>query len=245
MSLLCTAIPPDVVTITPPFPERANATTFRSISSASRTFDGESSIPRVSAVDRTPANCPMPAADDASRSTKARVACGAICLSNSAHFPLMVYSKLEKPVILPPGCAMFWTKPAPTGSITFINTMGIVRVACCSDAIDTLPMLKMAAKAVDIAANVTGFDLQIAGYTAELVALAPDDPPQLLKSLLENSGPCFRFRIVRFEDVEYANDAYALGGLRLQRDRPSCRTAENTQKFPSPHGLPRAEGHAR
>jgi hypothetical protein len=33
--------------------------------------------------------------------------------------------------------------------------------------------------------------------------------------------------------------------LRLQRDRPSCRTAENTQKFPSPHGLPRAEGHAR
>src|SRR6516165_8210805 len=37
----------------------------------------------------------------------------------------------------------------------------------------------------------------------------------------------------------YAADAKdPLGGLRLQRNRPGCRTAENTQKFPPPHGFP-------
>src|SRR6476659_8198606 len=118
-------VPPDV-TIMPPLPERANAATFRSISSVSRTFTGVSSTPRDCATDRTAANCPMPAAEVGSRSTKARVTLGAICLSNSAHLPLMLYSKFEKPVILPPGWAMLCTKPAPTGSGAFTNTIGSV-----------------------------------------------------------------------------------------------------------------------
>ncbi len=133
-------VPPDV-TIMPPLPERANAATFRSISSVSRTFTGVSSTPRDCAANRTAANCPMPAAEVGSRSTKARVTFGAICLSNSVHLPLMLYSKFEKPVMLPPGWAMLWTKPAPTGSGAFTNTIGIVRVACCSGPTATLPML--------------------------------------------------------------------------------------------------------
>src|ERR1051326_6719253 len=46
----------------PPFPDRANAVTLRSISCVSRTFNGVSSIPRHCATDLTVPNCPMPAA---------------------------------------------------------------------------------------------------------------------------------------------------------------------------------------
>ena len=115
----------------------------RSISSVLRTSNGVSSIPSDCATDLTAANSPIPVAAVGSRSTKARVTWGAICLSNSAHLPPMLYSKFEKPVILPPGWAMLWTKPAPTGSATFMNTIGIVRVACCSDAAVKLPGLKI------------------------------------------------------------------------------------------------------
>src|SRR5262249_58185933 len=90
-------------TITPPLPERANAAMADSISSVLRTSNGVSSIPSDSATDLTAANNPMPAAAVGSRSTKARVTWGAICLSNSAHLPPMLYSQFEKPVILPPG----------------------------------------------------------------------------------------------------------------------------------------------
>ena|SRR6266567_4075192 len=37
--------------------------------------------------------------------TAAGVVAGAICLSNSSHFPLKLYSNCMKPVALPPGCA--------------------------------------------------------------------------------------------------------------------------------------------
>ena len=86
----------------------------------------------------------------------------------------MLYSKFEKPVILPPGWAMLWTKPAPTGSGTFTNTIGIVRVACCSGASryaayaqdhvwrECDQLRRVAAKAIEIVPNLTGFDLQIA-----------------------------------------------------------------------------------
>src|SRR5262249_48718330 len=115
----------------------------RQISSVLRTSNGVSSISSDCATDLTAANSPMPAAAVGSRTTKARDTWGAICLSNSAHLPPMLYSKFEKPVILPPGCAMLRTKPAPTGSGTFMNTIGIVRVACCSGGTVTLPTLKI------------------------------------------------------------------------------------------------------
>jgi hypothetical protein len=65
-----------------------------------------------------------------SRRTAARVTPGAICLSSSSHFPLMPYSKLVKPVALPPGRARLSTKPAPTGSVVSVNTIGTVPVTC-------------------------------------------------------------------------------------------------------------------
>src|SRR5262249_16257977 len=81
----------------------------------------------------------IPEATVGSRSTTTRVTPGAISLSSSNHFPLMLYSKTVNPVALPPGCARLATKPAPTGSTTVTNTIGTLRVACCNAATDAVP----------------------------------------------------------------------------------------------------------
>src|SRR5262249_55401236 len=67
-----------------------------------------------------------------SRRTATRVTRGAISLSSSTHFALKPYSHGVKPVVFPPGRARLATTPMPTGSPTCANTMGTVRVACCS-----------------------------------------------------------------------------------------------------------------
>src|SRR5262245_39927369 len=64
----------------------------------------------------------------ASRRTATRIRLGAICLSNSNHFALRLNSNDMKPVTLPPGRARWSTYPAPTGSVTTVNTTGTVRV---------------------------------------------------------------------------------------------------------------------
>jgi hypothetical protein len=66
----------------------------------------------------------------ASRRTATRATPGAISLSSSSHFPPMLNSQFMKPVALPPGRAKLSTKPAPTGSLVMVNTIGTVRVAC-------------------------------------------------------------------------------------------------------------------
>src|SRR5262249_3250095 len=71
----------------------------------------------------------MPAVMVGSRITAARVTFGAICLSSSNHLPPMPNSYGVNPVTLPPGRARLSTNPAPTGSGTFVNTIGTVRVA--------------------------------------------------------------------------------------------------------------------
>jgi hypothetical protein len=73
------------------------------------------------------------------RRTAALVTRGAISLSSSSHFPLMLYSKLINPVAFPPGRAKLATKPPPTGSVTCTNTMGTRRVACSNDLMTVVP----------------------------------------------------------------------------------------------------------
>ena len=85
----------------------------------------------------------MPAAMVGSRSTAARVMRGATSLSNSSHFAPIAYSKAVNPVVLPPGRAKLSTKPAPTGSMTPPNTIGTVRVACCTVATLKLVSVRM------------------------------------------------------------------------------------------------------
>src|SRR2546429_257091 len=125
------AVNADAVAISPPFGRWANAVTARSISPASRTSTGLSSTCNDGATAWMAANWPIPTATG-SRRTAARITRGAISLSNSSHFPLRPYSDNVKPVVLPPGCAKLATRPPPTGSVTFVNTIGTVRVARCN-----------------------------------------------------------------------------------------------------------------
>ena len=48
-----------------------------------------------------------------------------------------------KPVMLPPGRDRLATKPCPTGSLTTLNTIGIVLVACFSAAVIGVPLPTM------------------------------------------------------------------------------------------------------
>ena len=63
--------------------------------------------------------------------TAARLTLGATCLSSSIHLALRLYSKVIKPVVLPPGLSRRSTRPAPTGSETSTNTIGNVRLTRC------------------------------------------------------------------------------------------------------------------
>jgi hypothetical protein len=56
---------------------------------------------------------------------------GAICLTSCSHLPPIDDSMLMfvNPVTLPPGRASDATKPLPTGSETWANTIGSVRVS--------------------------------------------------------------------------------------------------------------------
>ena len=114
----------------PPFAERAKVAMPRSISPASRTLTGFTSTLSDGAMAWMTPNCPGPVGMSGSRRTATRVTLGAICLSSSSHFPLMLYSPERNPVALPPGRAKLSTKPAPTGSAAYVNTIGTVRVAC-------------------------------------------------------------------------------------------------------------------
>src|SRR5215510_10637580 len=53
---------------------------------------------------------------------------GATRFTNSSHLLAIEGSKLVKPVRLPPGRVKLWTTPAVTGSLTWTNTVGVVRV---------------------------------------------------------------------------------------------------------------------
>ena len=57
-----------------------------------------------------------------------RVMFGTRRFSNSSHLSAVEGSKFVNPVRLPPGRVKLWTTPAPTGSLTCTNTVGVMRV---------------------------------------------------------------------------------------------------------------------
>jgi hypothetical protein len=59
-------------------------------------------------------------------------------------------------------------------------------------------------------------------------------PTQLLQRLLEHSGIRLRARIVRAA-LEHPDAPHPLALLRLRRERPHRRTAEQRDEIPSPH----------
>jgi hypothetical protein len=72
------------------------------------------------------------------------------------------------------------------------------------------------AKAVDIAADLTAFNLEIAAGL----------PPQLFKSFLKDCKPNLCLRIVLSKNVEDTDEAHALTLLRTRRHRPYDRAAK-------------------
>ena len=79
----------------------------------------------------------------ASGSTRTRVIWGATSFSNSSHLPAIGASLTATPVALPPGRERLATKPLPTGSLTFVKTIGIVRVSASRAASTGPPTLMM------------------------------------------------------------------------------------------------------
>src|SRR5262249_59639883 len=66
---------------------------------------------------------------------------------------------------------------------------------------------------------------------------AGNRPAQLLKWLCKKLASCFRLRIVRPKDFEYANDACALYRLCIRCNGPGRRAAEQRDELTTPHSI--------
>ena len=181
-------------------------------------------------------NWAFPAGLLVSRKTAARVVLGAICLSSSSHFPLRLYSNSKNPVVLPLGRARLSTKPLPTGSMTFTNTIGTVRVACCNAARAGLLEARMASGASAASSRVSEFrrrwswpsgcqSARFGRWSNPIAAGPPKCPDASLK-----------FRIVCCCRQEHADAPYRL--LRPCDKRPrSRRAAEQRDELAPPHSI--------
>src|SRR3954447_6807873 len=172
-----------------------------------------------------------------SRKTAARVTFGAICLSSSSHFPLRLYSNSKNPVVLPLGRVRLSTKPLPTGSMTFTNTIGTVRVACCNAARAGLLETRIAsgASAASSAACLrisTAFGCGPAAVNLHILA---DGPTRLLQALQKCPDASLKFRIVCCCGQEHADAPYRL--LRPCRKRPGRRAAKQADELAPLHSI--------
>ena len=75
--------------------------------------------------------------------TATREIFGIISLRSSIRFPLNSGAKLDNPVILPPGRARVATNPLPTGSISWVMTIGMLAVACLAAWVGDEPPVTM------------------------------------------------------------------------------------------------------
>src|SRR5262245_61966110 len=214
-------------TITPPFPERANATILRSISSAVRTPIGVSSTPNEGAAVWIAAKPPEPAATAGSRITATRDIRGAISFRSSNDFPYMLNSRVEKPVALPPGRARLSTKPLTHrvdrrhehdrhGAACLLQG-GHDRARRRQDEVrrERDQFCRVFAKAVDIARTPAIVDANIAA----------DAPAAFLQPLRERGDLGERIRIVRAPAHEHADAPHPFALLRARRERPGSRRA--------------------
>ena len=171
-------------------------------------------------------NCPVPEATEGSRSTATRVKRGAISLSNSSHLLLMPYSKFAKPVALPAGRARLSTNPAPTGSATCTNTIGIY--ARC---LQQWPRCLGSNGKDDIrrrSATNAATCLRICSASpppqrVSIRALRPSVQPNCCRPCEKSRNASLYFRAVRASTHEHTDAPRSFGLLRARRDRP--RTA--------------------
>src|SRR5262249_42978838 len=202
------------------------AATARSISPASRTSIGFNSTPNDGATAWMAPSWPLPEACLESRNTATRVRPGAISLSSSNHFPSMPYSVKLNPVALPPGRARLSTKPPPTGSPTFTNTIGTARVASSKGDKLGLPVARMTsgASAISSAAYLRTSSVLV-GQRVSMRTLWPSIQPQFPQPAQERRDAGSAFRIVRGGAHEHADTSHLVGLLRARRERPGDRRA--------------------
>ena len=172
------------------------------------------------------ANWAIPGPRVGSRITAARVMRGAISLSSSSHFPLMLYSNAVKPVALPPGRAKLETKPAPTGSTTFANTIGTERVACSSGSITTVrvghdDVGRERDQLRHVTANAIGCQRPSDSRSARCGPRSSPIPQAPART--PRRGPAIPGR--RRRGHEHADAPHPLGLLRARRERPRSRRA--------------------
>ena len=180
---------------------------------------------------------PPPGAVSGLNMTAARLTPGAISVSNSSHLPAIDASRLMKPVIFPPGRGRPATKPAPTGSETPTNTIGIVRVSRWSAAVTGVDvcedhvglqvdqLFREHPHPVDVAGGPTNVHPQIAAI----------GPTQLRKPLRERGEPGLSLRIVFVARHQHADPPHAVGLLRARRQRPRRRAPKPRDELPPPH----------
>jgi hypothetical protein len=143
-------------------------------------------------------------------------------------------------VVLPPGRAKLATKPAPTGSITFANTIGTVRVTRCSAATFTLAEAKMTSGAS--ATNSAAYLFESAGLPAVQRISTRIGPAQFLQPLEECPDASLPFRIVL--DRRHKQADAPCGLLRAHSERPGgCRAPEKRDELAPPHGFSLIENH--
>src|SRR5262245_6211543 len=226
--------PPDD-TIKPPFGERRNSVMPRSSSAPSGRSIGLTSTPSNGPTAWMAPSCPLPEARLGSRMTAARVTCGAISLSSCSHLPLMPYSSEVKPVALPPGQA---------GDKAAADRIGDLRehdrYAACG-----LQQRSHRTGAIgddevgherDHFRHVLAHAFGTLGSQPIVDAnVAADGPAQLLQALQQCREAGLPFRIVRGERREHPDAPHSLAVLRLRRDRPRCRAAEQRDELAPPH----------
>src|SRR5262249_15102879 len=224
-------------TISPPFGALANVVTARSISPASRGLIALTSTPTDCATDWMTANWPIPDVIVGSRRTAARVRPGAICLSSSSHLPLKLYSNWIKPVALPPGCDKLSTNPAPTGSATFTNTIGTVRLqewphgrgAGCKEDIrcERDQFARVSATLRRTATGPSGLHLHVA-------ALGPAQWLQRLRERSEVGSLVYILGRIH----KHADAPHPLALLRARRERPrGRRSADERHELAALHSI--------
>src|SRR3984893_16931580 len=176
-----------------------------------------------------------------SRMTAARVTAGAVFLSNSSHFPPMLYSNVVKPVAFPPGRARLPTIPAPTGSGTITNTIGNVRVKCNSGGAVALPVATMTSGAQGNQFNrISPYALGITCRPSDFDPhVSSHSPTQFLQTLHEccETGLCNR--TLRACGHHNADVQHSFRLLRTRGERPSdCYCApEERDEFAAVHSM--------
>jgi hypothetical protein len=161
-----------------------------------------------------------------------RLTRGAISLSISSHLPPITVSTLVNPVMFPPGRGRPATNPAPTGSETTTNTIGIVRVSRCSGrhrsgasedhvGLQFDQLFRESPHPVNTASGPTNVHPRGTAVC----------PTQLRKPLREVGEPVFCLGIVFIESHQHANPAHPISLLRAGGHRPRHRAAEERDEL--------------